>query len=110
LSLAKPASYVQEIVSGVAQFCFQRVNVSDGILMTGDIATTGMLSDIGVAYSFIAEEAVGGYVTRTRSPTLNTSNTPIYVLPGNHDKFVDGSGTPRAGPGNLHRTISGVSA
>jgi predicted phosphodiesterase len=93
-SLAKPASYVPEIVSGVAQFCFQRAAVSDGILVTGDVATTGMMSDINVAYSFVADRASGGYVTSARSPTLNTSNTPIYVLPGNHDKFVDVSGTP----------------
>jgi hypothetical protein len=56
-SLAKPVSFSPKIVSGVAQFCYQRSqqNDVDGILFTGDLATTGMMTDIGVARRFISE-------------------------------------------------------
>jgi len=94
LSLAKPASYIPDIVSGVAQFCFERSAVLDGILITGDLATTGMMSDIGVANCFINEPATRGFVTENRFPTLNASNAPMYLLPGNHDKFTNTRGSP----------------
>jgi hypothetical protein len=94
LSFAKPASYIPEIISGVAQFCFERSGVSDGIVVTGDLATTGMMSDINVAKAFIGEPPSYGFVTASRFPTLNSSNLPIYVLPGNHDKFINISGSP----------------
>ena len=94
LSFAKPASYVPDIAAGVAQFCLERSAVIDGILFTGDLATTGLMADIGVAYSFIAEPAKNGFVTETGSPTVNVSSAPIHVLPGNHDKFVNVTGAP----------------
>src|SRR5712692_3859232 len=52
LSVARPASYIPDIVSGVAKFCFDRRYISDGILITGDLATSGLMSDIRVAHSF----------------------------------------------------------
>jgi hypothetical protein len=94
LSLAKPASYVPDIVSGVAQFCFERAFVVDGILLTGDLATTGMMIDIGVASSFIKEPAQSGFVTEKLFPTLKASNLPIFIVPGNHDKYLDNRGAP----------------
>jgi hypothetical protein len=94
LSLAKPASYVPDIISGVAQFCFDRRHVSDGILITGDLATTGLATDIRVANAFISEPARSGYVTERQSPTLHPSNLPILIIPGNHDKYIDNQGTP----------------
>jgi hypothetical protein len=43
LSLAKPASFVPEIVSGVAQFCFERAAITDGILSKYPTAEPGAL-------------------------------------------------------------------
>jgi hypothetical protein len=94
LSLAKPASFVPEIVSGVAQFCFERQSVIDGIICTGDLATTGLMSDLDVAHSFLANTAADGFVSENGSPTINFPGVRIYVLPGNHDKFVSAKGTP----------------
>jgi hypothetical protein len=78
----------------VAQFCFERAFVVDGILLTGDLATTGMMIDIGVASSFIKEPAQSGFVTEKLFPTLKASNLPIFIVPGNHDKYLDNRGAP----------------
>jgi predicted phosphodiesterase len=91
---AKPASYVPDIVSGVAQFCLERAAVVDGIIVTGDIATTGFLSDLNVGYAFLTEPAADSFLTERGLPTLGASKLPIYVLPGNHDKFWDYAGSP----------------
>jgi predicted phosphodiesterase len=93
-SLFKPASYVPSIISGVAQFCLARRDV-DAILITGDIATTGLPADLNIARNFVTARATaGGFVSDVRFPTLNGSGVPIYVLPGNHDRYADNMGTP----------------
>jgi hypothetical protein len=93
-SLAKPASYSPTIVSGVAQFCFERRRIFDGILISGDLATTGMALDINAAKNFLSEPARAGFTTALRLPTLDATDLPIYVLPGNHDKYVNNTATP----------------
>lgn len=93
-SFFKPASYVASIVSGVAQFCLAQRDVIDGIIITGDIATTGISDDLNVARDFVAAEATaGGFVSVTRFPTLNTSEVPIYAFPGNHDRYENDFGS-----------------
>jgi 3',5'-cyclic AMP phosphodiesterase CpdA len=94
LSVAKPASYVRDIVSGVAQFCLERTHVADGIFITGDLATTGMMSDIRVAVAFVKEQAKSGFVTENLFPTLSPSRLPIFIVPGNHDKYRDNNASP----------------
>ncbi|MGN6311718.1 MAG: metallophosphoesterase family protein [Xanthobacteraceae bacterium] len=89
LSLAKPASYVPAIASGVAQFCFQRSRVIDGIVISGDLATTGMTADIAVAREFVDETAVDGFVSGAARPTLQAAARPVYVIPGNHDRYTN---------------------
>jgi hypothetical protein len=93
-SLARPASYVPDIVSGVAQFCLERIAVTDGIIISWDIATTGMMSDINVAYSFLADRSRNGFVSDARVPTLNVGDKPIHILPGNHDKYWNTKARP----------------
>jgi Calcineurin-like phosphoesterase len=94
LSISKPASYVQEISSGVAKFCLEQAGQTDGIIITGDLATTGQMRDLNVAYSFIADPAVDGYITQDRFPTLTPTNLPICLFPGNHDKYANDEGEP----------------
>jgi 3',5'-cyclic AMP phosphodiesterase CpdA len=94
LSLLKPASYVPPIISGVAQFCFARSAVTDAIVITGDVATSGVDADLNVARNFVTAQAAVGYVSDTRFPTLNASGLPVYVMPGNHDRYADNVGTP----------------
>jgi predicted phosphodiesterase len=94
LSLAKPASYVPAMLSDAAQFCLENSQVIDGIILTGDLATTGMMADLLPARTFVSAPADQGFLTADRFPTLAASGKSIYVLPGNHDRYVDNRGTP----------------
>jgi predicted phosphodiesterase len=93
LSLAKPASFVPAIVSGVAQFCFERLRVVDGIIISGDLATTGTGVDLSVARAFVDESSAGGFTTEGALPTLQASRRPIYVMAGNHDRYANNFAT-----------------
>jgi 3',5'-cyclic AMP phosphodiesterase CpdA len=93
-SLTKPASYNRNIVNGVAQHCFEKRHNIDGILITGDLATTGMQEDIAVAGPFIEGPVADGFVTASDVPTLGSTKVQIYLLPGNHDKYADESASP----------------
>jgi 3',5'-cyclic AMP phosphodiesterase CpdA len=95
-SLAKPASYCPDIVSGVANFCFRNRRQVDGIIITGDLATTGMHADLNVARSFLSDPAIVAYSAQSRSPTLNSSELPIYLVAGNHDRYANNGATPNS--------------
>jgi 3',5'-cyclic AMP phosphodiesterase CpdA len=94
-SFLRPASYAPEIVAGVAQFCFERAAVVDGLIVTGDLATTGIATDVNAALRFVASPAAAGFYSAPRSPTLGfVDGRVIQIIPGNHDKFDDDLGSP----------------
>jgi 3',5'-cyclic AMP phosphodiesterase CpdA len=92
-SVAKPASYVPSITSGVAQFCLKHTHSIDGIIISGDLATTGMATDIGVARAFVDDAPLSGFRSESHRPTLQSARRPIYVLPGNHDRYANNYAT-----------------
>lgn len=93
LSFAKPASYVRAIVSGVAQFCYERRRDVDGIIISGDLATTGLASDLNVAKTFVADPAkAAGFRSEAERPTLQAAKKDIFLLPGNHDRYASNLG------------------
>lgn len=60
----------------------------DGILITGDIATTGLDFDLSKALAFVEgvpdpddARTSGGF------PTLRGAGCPVHLLPGNHDRY-----------------------
>jgi predicted phosphodiesterase len=95
-SILRPASYVPEIVAGAAQFCFERAQIVDGLIFTGDLATTGTGTDIAIAHTFVSAPATAGFYSAPRTPTLAFLGSEIHVVPGNHDKFADEKGTPNS--------------
>lgn len=94
VSLARPSSYCPDIVAGVANFIFRNGEEADAIIITGDLATTGMHTDLGVAKTFVTEPAVLTYKTQGKAPTLNSNSLPVYLLAGNHDRFTNNRAAP----------------
>ena len=89
-----PSSYDPDIAKGVAQFCYEWRDAVDGIIITGDLAATGMSIDVAVANKFVTSPAVSGYVADSRFPTLQAAGLPIHLFAGNHDRFVNERGRP----------------
>lgn len=62
----------------------------DAVLLTGDIATTGLAHDLEVARRFI-EGPPHSFVPALNTlmePTLAGLDTPVWLLPGNHDRYM----------------------
>jgi predicted phosphodiesterase len=62
----------------------------DAVLLTGDIATTGLKHDLEVAHRFIVgppHPILPAFNTRME-PTLAGLGTPVWLLPGNHDRYM----------------------
>ncbi|WP_398482302.1 metallophosphoesterase [Tardiphaga sp.] len=93
-TVVRPSSYDPRITAAVARFCYDRRNIIDGSIISGDLAATGKPVDLRVAKGFIEDApTVGPYASYIAQSLAGTSR-PIYILPGNHDKYVNDSGTP----------------
>jgi predicted phosphodiesterase len=86
-TIARPASYIPSITSGVAEFCLREANSVDAILISGDIATTGAMLDLATAQRFVNDAADDGFLSKEARPTLSASRKDVYLIAGNHDRF-----------------------
>ena len=61
----------------------------DAVLLTGDLATTGKQRDLETAVKFIDGPLHPYLPTQTPDyvPTIAASRTPVWLLPGNHDRL-----------------------
>jgi predicted phosphodiesterase len=92
--LIRPASYLQEVIASAAQFCFERREEIDAVIVTGDLATSGDMIDIAPAANFVRSPAAGeGFYSSPRQPTISFI-PDILLVPGNHDKYANILGTP----------------
>jgi 3',5'-cyclic AMP phosphodiesterase CpdA len=60
----------------------------DAVIITGDIATTGLTFDLEFALRFV--EGIPDATDKYRSnnfPTISGTQLPIFLLPGNHDRY-----------------------
>ena len=95
-SIFNPASYEPSQLSGVARFCVDWSDRIDGILLTGDLCTTGLIDDLKVADVFLRQPANMGVTTSDNSTTISELRSLIRLLPGNHDRYKDNLGTPNS--------------
>jgi 3',5'-cyclic AMP phosphodiesterase CpdA len=83
------ASHNPEVVNRLAAFAYKRRDYLNAIVITGDIATTGSTHDLNAGYRLITEPPDRiPYLTSDGDATLNLPDVPIFILPGNHDRYV----------------------
>ena len=73
----------------LAEVAYREGAQIEGVIVTGDLATTGHKSDLQAAYDFFRQRnGTNPYLTSNNEPTLNSPrNLDLYLIPGNHDRF-----------------------
>jgi 3',5'-cyclic AMP phosphodiesterase CpdA len=89
--LRHPSSYHIELALAVARFAYlKRLERLDGILITGDLATTGRAADLTTAFQYVNDPVQDRWLTQLDHPTLQAGpphNNRILLIPGNHDRY-----------------------
>jgi len=96
-SIFQPSSYIPEVASGVARFCYWLNRKFDGIIVSGDLSTTGKPGDLATARTFISDPPTGQTVyVRPNEATISGTIAPgsIHLIPGNHDRYQNDLGRP----------------
>jgi 3',5'-cyclic AMP phosphodiesterase CpdA len=88
------SSHDLDLARAIAEFAFRHRETLHGIIITGDLATTGMREDLDVAFNFITSPAAVGVTSTQRTPTLAASGLNVVLLPGNHDRYLSELGGP----------------
>ena len=81
------ANHNPMLADALAEFVYLQSDAIDAILITGDLASTGRSSDLSVAYNYIDASCTRKWQTQTQEASLKAGNLPIYLLPGNHDRY-----------------------
>ena len=98
------SSYEPEVLKRLAYFIYDRareitfqgrtvvqegVDKIDAVVLSGDLATTGNDTDIMKVKEFLSSpsDARYPYENLNHEATLNAVKTPVWFLPGNHDRF-----------------------
>lgn len=64
----------------------------DAILITGDLANWGDVESLQAALRFVAADPADTWHDTEGLPTLRGRDVPLYLLPGNHDRYSQGVG------------------
>jgi UDP-2,3-diacylglucosamine pyrophosphatase LpxH len=88
-----PTTYDPDVAVVLAQKLATLVGSSaiDGIIVTGDVATTGNLADLRVAKGFLTGTFAQGTVPSDLADGFMNfmDRTRVVLLPGNHDRYSD---------------------
>lgn len=98
----------RDIIEELSRWCNNNYNKFDAILITGDLVDQARECDLELASAFIdSPPDFKGYLATQQSsfpgpkppsfPTINKSDKPIFLLPGNHDRIPNIIGYPSPG-------------
>jgi 3',5'-cyclic AMP phosphodiesterase CpdA len=87
------ATHNPQLADSVAEFVYREYAAFDAIIVTGDLAATGLGAHLTPAANYITDRCTNKWWTASELPGLNSWGLPIFVLPGNHDRYCDESGT-----------------
>jgi len=97
--VSKASSHNRGMLRALAELASKEGSRIEGVIITGDLATTGRDKDVKAAYDFVNEPyspnlyfgASGNsidYLTTAGEPTLsNSASTEVFIIPGNHDRY-----------------------
>jgi len=89
-SVSGVSSHNRQMLQGLARLAHREAGSLDGVVVTGDIATTGSWPDLGAADDFLhtAHAPSKPFHTPLGEPTLNNARgVNVYFIPGNHDRY-----------------------
>jgi 3',5'-cyclic AMP phosphodiesterase CpdA len=89
-----PESHCPEIAEFLARKIFQIRNQIDLLLISGDIATTGLPEDLKIGLHFVNNSPVHTYFGADWKATIRSNAFPILLMPGNHDRFRSNKAEP----------------
>jgi 3',5'-cyclic AMP phosphodiesterase CpdA len=81
-------SHDQDLALAVAEFALARRARLSGIIITGDLATTGLVEDLTAALAFVNEPAARGARSEQGTATLAAAGLDVFLVPGNHDRYA----------------------
>jgi len=87
----RPYVFDDTVLEAVAKWAYYYKENIDAIIITGDIAESGFIEDLLFAKDFI--DSASAYPSRVPwiniegRPTLQSCNKPIFLMPGNHDRY-----------------------
>ena len=85
-----------QLADAVAEYVFSHSTSDyfDAIVLTGDLATTGRPDDLHAAHEFVSEPMYGSWRNRRNQSALSSAGVPVFLLPGNHDRYQSVLGAP----------------
>ncbi len=86
-----------EILRRVAQLIYEWRKEIDAVVITGDIAATGLESDLASAKRFLQSPqgpSSPPWINSKSQATIEFFGKPVVLVPGNHDRFRDLLGAP----------------
>ncbi|WP_449244004.1 metallophosphoesterase family protein [Desulfobacca acetoxidans] len=87
--------YNPDALSAVSEIIYNWREEIDGILISGDIATTGSYHDLEHARELLFRSTHGWLSNKkTSTPAPNGLIKPIILVPGNHDRYASLAGFP----------------
>ena len=89
-----PESHCPEVAEFLARKIFLLRDQIDLLVITGDIATTGLTEDLKIGHAYSTNQPKEAYFDVDGNATVWSGRFPILLMPGNHDRYKNNDGEP----------------
>ena len=95
-----PSRFDPAVLEDLARSAYFLRDHYDALLISGDLGDTGEMVDLAPAFDFLyagAQPSSTPWLSARRKPTLQGAGKPVFLLPGNHDRYQSWPGATPAG-------------